>query len=71
MHPVRTRPQPAKGVIAAKGRHIYEVAAAVGYNANTFGAILNRHQPVPEHLPALLAAELGVDVVELFDEGDE
>jgi transcriptional regulator with XRE-family HTH domain len=70
MHTVRVRPHPAKGVIAAQGRHLYEVAAAVGINPSQFGGILNRRCPVPDALPRRLADLLGVPESVLFDERD-
>jgi len=65
------RPHPAKGIIAAQGRHLYEVAGQVGLNPNMFGAVLNRRFPVPAWLPDRLAAVLGVDAAGLFDESTQ
>lgn len=68
MHTVRVCPHPAKAVITAQGRHIYEVAAAAGLNPNTLGQVLNRRCDVPAWLPDRLADVLGVPAGELFDE---
>jgi plasmid maintenance system antidote protein VapI len=68
---LKNRPHPAKGVIVAQGRHLYEVAAQVGINPNTLGAVLNRRLPVPPELATRLAVLLGVDEGVLFDGGDQ
>jgi hypothetical protein len=70
MQTVRVRPHPARGVIAAQGRHMYEVATAVGVNASLFSGIVNRRRSVPDWLPQRLADELGVAPTDLFDDLD-
>lgn len=66
-HRAATIPQPAKALIVASGRHIYEVAAEAGVNPNLLGAVLNRRLPPPEGLADRLAAALGVQPGVLFD----
>ncbi len=67
-HRPATIPQPAKAIIVASGRHIYEVAAEAGVNPNLLSAVLNRRQSAPPGLADRLAAVLGVSPDDLFVE---